>query len=214
MAAAEGKFIVLEGIDGAGTTTQAQMLHDYLVGRGLPRWLTREPTDGPLGGFIRDALSGAVRTTEGGRFAPSESALCLLFAADRLEHSRVIEEMRAVGRHVVCDRYIMSSIAYQSRGPDISAERVIEANRGCARPDITFFLDVRVEDCLRRLEARGDSPTIYEKKDLLEAINRNYETVRPVYEQHFGRLIEIDGMQAPEQVQEEIASLLARHLQL
>ncbi len=212
--AAEGKFIVLEGIDGAGTTTQAQMLHDHLVGRSLSGWLTREPTDGPLGGFIRDALSGAVRTAEGERFAPSESAFCLLFAADRLEHSRVIEEMRAQGRHVVCDRYIMSSIAYQSRGPDISAERVIEINHGCARPDITFLLGVRVEECLRRLDGRGDSPTIYEKKDLLEAINRNYRTVRPVYEQYFGRLIEVDGMQTPEKVHEEIASLLVRHLQL
>lgn len=214
MAADPGKFIVFEGIDGSGTTTQAGMLHEYLVGRGVSGSLTREPTDAPVGRFIREALSGVVTTPDGQPFAPSESVLCLLFAADRIDHSQVIEEMRVQGIHMISDRYIMSSIAYQSCDPDISADRVIEVNRDCAVPDMTFFLRVGVDDCLRRLEGRSDSPTMYEKKDLLNAIDRNYRAVRPIYEQHFGRVIEIDGTEAPEQVHEQITAHVGRHLKL
>ncbi|MFQ5512453.1 MAG: dTMP kinase [Candidatus Krumholzibacteriia bacterium] len=205
-------FIVLEGIDGAGTTTQAAMLHQYMVDRGRPVSLTREPTDAPLGRFIRETLSGTIGSGEGEPFVPSEGALCLLFAADRIEHSRVIDRARSQGSHVVCDRYILSSIAYQSRDPGISAERVVEVNRGCSVPDMTFFLDVSVDECLRRLETRNDSPTLYEKRDILEAIDRNYRAVRPFYERCFGRLISIDGTRSPSRVHEKITSHIEKQL--
>ncbi len=206
-------FIVLEGIDGSGTTTQAAMLHEHLVGRGLATWLTREPTDTPLGRFIRDTLAGQADSAGDGPFALSESALCLLFAADRIEHSRVIDETRRK-QHVICDRYIMSSIAYQSREPDISAERVIEVNRGCAVPDLTFYLDVSVDECLHRLEGRSGSPTVYEKRRLLETIARNYRSVSSIYQRHFGLLIEIDGSRPPTEVHEEITTRIDQHLKL
>ena len=206
-------FIVLEGIDGSGTTTQTAMLHEHLVGRGLASWPTREPTDAPLGRFIRDTLSGQTDSQGKTPVALSESALCLLFAADRIEHSRVIDETRRK-KHVICDRYIMSSIAYQSRDPDISAERVIEVNHGCAAPDLTFYLDVSVDDCLHRLEGRNDSPSVYEKRDLLETIARNYRLVSSIYQRHFGLLIEIDGSRSPTDVHQEITTRIDQHLKL
>ncbi len=191
-------FVVLEGLDGSGTTTQAKRLHNYLTNKKLKSSVTNEPTDEPVGKLVRDALSRRItspRTNERVEF--SEQALCLLFAADRIEHSRAIEEDRARGVHVVCDRYVLSSIAYQSLDPSITPQRVIDINKGCAIPDVTFWLKVPVAECLKRLKGRKDAPTIYEKRKTLEVIDRNYETTRKLYEREFGPLIVIDGSMPP-----------------
>jgi dTMP kinase len=141
-----GGFYVLEGLDGAGTTTQSRLLEKHLRDRGLEVSLTREPTDHPIGRLIREALSGHLKSPgKMGEITLSEAALCLLFAADRIEHTREIETLRERGNHVVCDRYILSSIAYQSLDPLIAPERVVEVNRGIAVPDVTFMLDVPVD---------------------------------------------------------------------
>lgn len=206
MTRGRGRFIVLEGLDGAGTTTQARMLHDAITAGGQIGHLTREPTDEPVGKLIRSALMGHLVAGDSGRkLVLSENVLCLLFAADRLHHTVSIHEHLDRGAHVVCDRYIHSSIAYQSLDPAITAERVIEVNRGIADPDVTFFIRVPVDECLARLERRNDTQTVYEKRDLLVAIERNYDASLPQYEAHFGRVIEIDGTQPPEAVHAAIA---------
>lgn len=203
-----GLFIVLEGLDGAGTTTQSRLLVEALLSRGLGAVLTREPTDEPVGRLIRKALTGELESpASGGKVTLSEEALCLLFAADRIEHSRwIVEATRSSGRQVVSDRYVLSSIAYQSLDPRITPERVIEVNRGCAVPDVTFFLDVSVDECLRRLEGRPDSRTVYEKKPTLQRIAANYRATLPLYEKHFGRVVVIDGSRAVSEVHGAIAA--------
>lgn len=189
-----GRFIVLEGLDGSGTTTQARLLQDHLVGRGHAVALTHEPTDEPIGKLIRDALSGRLQSTLTQRpLRLSEESLALLFAADRTEHSRHIEGERERGRHVVSDRYVLSSIAYQSTSPSMSPARVIELNRGVAIPDVTIMLRVPVEQCVSRLSARKDSPTIYENRELLGRIDASYTAVRDIYTREFGPLIDVDG---------------------
>src|SRR5438105_216358 len=107
-----GKLIVLEGIDGAGTTTQAARLGLHLAAHQLPVHVTREPSDGPLGLEIRKILRGS--------HAPFDpSALALLFAADRMDHvARVVEPALARGVNVVSDRYQLSSYVYQGRFVD------------------------------------------------------------------------------------------------
>ncbi len=208
-----GLFIVLEGLDGAGTTTQAAELSKHLTYNGSRVWLTNEPTDEPVGKLIRDSLSGkviAARTNE--KIGFSENALCLLFAADRLEHSVRIEEARRRGTHVVCDRYILSSIAYQSLDPSITPRRVAEVNRGCAIPDVTLLLSVPVQECLARLKKRKGEPTVYETKKTLEGINRNYRSARTLYAKTFGPLILIDGARTPAEVHGEIIAKLAPYL--
>jgi dTMP kinase len=208
-----GLFIVLEGIDGSGTTTQAKKLHNYLCGKGLDATATNEPTDEPVGKLIRDSLSGRItspRTSQ--RIEFSEPALCLLFAADRVEHSRLIDDERRQGVHVVCDRYVLSSIAYQSLDPSITPQRVIDVNRGCSVPDVTFFLQVPVSECLARLKNRKDAPTVYETKGMLKRIDRNYRTMRKLYERTYGPIIVIDGSVSPDDVHAEIVERLARHL--
>jgi dTMP kinase len=205
-----GLFIVLEGLDGAGTTTQAKMLYNYLLGKRLRAWLTNEPTDEPVGKLIRDSLSGRISSPRTGkRIEFSEGALCLLFAADRLEHSHSVEDMRRQGTHVVCDRYILSSIAYQSLDRTIPPSRVIEVNAECAVPDMTFLLRVPVSECLARLKRRSDTPTVYERKAKLERIDRNYRAARRLYQKSFGPLVVIDGKFSVEQVHAEIVAALA-----
>lgn len=194
-------FVVLEGLDGSGTTTQTKRLHNYLTNKDLKSSITNEPTDEPVGKLIRDALSRRITSPKTNKQVDfSEQALCLLFAADRIEHSRVIEETRRDGTHVICDRYVLSSIAYQSLDPSITPQRVIEINKGCAIPDVTFLLKVPVAECLRRLKGRKDAPTIYERKKILEGIDRNYQKTGRLYEREFGPLVVIDGTRSPNDV--------------
>jgi len=208
-----GGFFVLEGLDGSGTTTQGSRLMERLRDRGVSCSLTREPTGHPVGRLIRDALSGALVAGEGlGKITLSEAALCLLFAADRIEHSEDIQTLRAAGTHVISDRYVLSSIAYQSRDPAISPERVIEVNRGIAIPDITFLLDVPVDECLKRLGQRDDARTVYERRDTLEDIAKGYEATLALYRQHYGRLERIDGTQPIDAVTNEIIDHLESYM--
>lgn len=210
-----GLFIVIEGLDGAGTTTQAKKLHNLLLGKGLKNHLTNEPTDEPVGKLIRDALSGRITSpTKGERIDFSEAALCLLFAADRIDHSHELLKMLSSGVHVVCDRYIWSSIAYQSLDPSIPAERVVEVNRGCAVPDLTLLLEVPVKECLRRLKARKDAPSIYEKKKILEGIHKNYMSTRKLYEKNYGPLVILDGAVSVADVHAKIVDALAKRINL
>jgi dTMP kinase len=132
--------------------------------------------------------------------------MALLFAADRLAHSIEIEETLRAGTHVICDRYIFSSMAYQSLDATIPGERVIELNRGCAIPDLTIFLHVPADVCLARVSARNESPTIYEKADLLGMIAANYERLRPLYEKNFGAFVSIDGTQSPDDVFRDVVA--------
>ena len=194
-------FMVLEGLDGAGTTTQARLLHDYLTRRGRDSFLTYEPTGHPIGAFVRTLLG-----TEGQ--PPSQRVLGLLFAGDRLAHSEEIDRHLHARRDVVCDRYIYSSLAYQTLDPSIDAAWVAGVNQGCAIPRVTFFLDVPVDVCLERIAARSDDRTIYERRDHLETIHQNYEKLKSFYEQHYGRLVVIDGTPAPERVHDAVVAAL------
>lgn len=212
MAGKRGLFIVLEGIDGSGTTTQANRLRNYLSNKGLGVFLTHEPTDEPVGKLIRDSLSGRISSATTNRTVRfSERALCLLFAADRAEHSKSIEAARKQGRHIVCDRYVHSSIAYQSLDPSITPKRVVEVNSGCSTPDITFFLRVPVSECLARLKDRKDVPTIYENKSKLAKIERNYDATRRLYSRSFGPVVEIDGSAPADAVHAAIVRSLVRY---
>jgi len=208
-----GRFIVLEGLDGSGTTTQSRRLTKWLAEQKHSVEETFEPTDGPIGALIRSALSRTlVPANSNTPVSFSEDALCLLFAADRIEHSREIREWQDDGRHVVCDRYIHSSIAYQSLGTGISPEHVVEANHGVAIPDITIFLDVPVDACLDRLKDRDDSPSVYEKKDILDRIRANYISTAPLYTENFGPIHKLDGSRPVDEVTKAIINIVGKFL--
>jgi dTMP kinase len=201
------RFIVLEGLDGAGTTTQAAMLHDHFTKLTVDSFLTREPTDGPIGKLLRDVLTGRSM-----RHRLAEREMALLFAADRLEHSRLVESKLLTGSHVICDRYIFSSLAYQTLDPAIDPKWVMEINSGFARPHLTLFLDVGVDECLRRIAARNENRTVYEKKDFLQTIGRNYKRLASsYYKDHVGPIQIIDGTPPPDDVHANVMRALESH---
>lgn len=146
---ASGRFIVIEGIDGAGTTTQTRRLADVLAARGIACHVTREPSDGPIGRLVRRSLGG-----EGPDLTPQARAL--LFAADRLHHVEAeVAPAVAAGTWVLCDRYLLSSLAYQ--GLDCDETWVGAINRYARRPDATVLIDVDPEVAYERIRARADA---------------------------------------------------------
>jgi dTMP kinase len=176
-----GRFIVLEGIDGAGTTTQAKRLAEALELRATPVTLTREPTGGPIGVLIRQALQRKLLDEAGvGPRVMDWSTLALLFAADRLDHVHsVIRPALAEGRTVVSDRYDLSSLAYQSvTAPD--GERVVawlrELNQKAIRPDLTLVFDVDPDVAEARRKARGGPEEIFEVSEIQRRLADVYRT--------------------------------------
>lgn len=177
----EGDFIVIEGIDGAGTTTQTRMLGAWFRSRGLPVHLTREPTDGPVGSLIRQALTHRLVVAGiAGPRPPSWSTMALLFAADRLDHleSEVVPNILD-GVTVVSDRYDLSSLTYQSAtAPDSSADAVVtwvrSINARARRPNLTIVLDVEPEVAAARRRERASTAELYEDNSLQQTLAELY----------------------------------------
>ena len=209
MSSARGLFVVLEGVDGAGTTTQTERLRRSLSAAGERALATREPTPGPIGSVLRQALGHRfVVPSARGPKAPSWQTMALLFAADRLDHleAEVLPAL-AEGRIVISDRYDLSSLAYQSASapPDDEASAtawVRELNRHTRRPDVTVILHVRAEIAEARRQGRGGAVDLYETSELqrrLVAAYRAAESLRP--EDVF---VHLDGEKAEDEVAADI----------
>ena len=159
-------FIALEGIDGSGTTTQLARLTAHLRGLGRRVHATREPSDGPVGRLIREILLGGHRGPDGADV--DGRAMALLFAADRRDHlRREIEPALAAGMDVVCDRYLLSSLAYQ--GEEAERDWVAQLAREVRPADLTLLLDLPVavaaarRRAARRSEERYDADAVQER---------------------------------------------------
>ncbi|MEM6954106.1 MAG: dTMP kinase [Myxococcota bacterium] len=208
----EGLFIVLEGIDGAGTTTQTGLLRDRLTGRGLPVHTTREPSDGPIGTMIRQILAGriVVPGLQGPR-PPSWSTMALLFAADRTDHieAEIVPNLMD-GVTVISDRYVHSSLAYQSvsSGDEDSTKWVRQINAQARAADLTIVLDVTPDEARARRASRGGKRDLYEEDDLQAQLAAFYATI----EEHFPdeRIVHVDGSGSPEAVAERIYAEVLR----
>ncbi len=167
--AGPGRVLALEGIDGAGTTTQSAHLARRLRERGHRVVQTREPSDGPLGGLIRQRLvcAGAEATD----FALA--ALALLFAADRMEHTeRLLRPAIERGDLVVSDRCLLSSLVYQ--GSEQPEAWVAEINAAAPLPHLIVLLDCAPEVALDRVERRGEALQRYEQLQVLAGLRERY----------------------------------------
>jgi dTMP kinase len=177
MVSKPGKFVVLEGIDGAGTTTQVARLADRLRGQRVPVRATREPSDGPVGTVVRQVLTGRI-VVPGGR-APGWATMALLFAADRMDHvESEIEPFLSEGGVVVSDRYDASSLAYQSVSSGTEAKDAVEwirsLNRYVRRPDLTIVLDLSPDLAAERRSRRGEVAQLYEQNEVQRALAAFY----------------------------------------
>lgn len=157
-----GRFITFEGGEGTGKSTQVRLLTSYLTQSCIDVVQTREPGGSPSAEDIRPLLV----TGAADRWSPM--AETLLFNAARVEHWRqVIDPALARGAHVVCDRFSDSTMAYQAYAGGIDPKVVAELHRlalAGVEPDLTFVLDIAVEDGLQRAAMRRDSETRFERK--------------------------------------------------
>jgi dTMP kinase len=166
-----GIFVVVEGIDGSGSTTHTKLLGKALRQRGLKVIETCEPSSGPIGGLIRQVLQGRLFVADAtGPRAFAWSTMALLFAADRMDHldSTVVPALRE-GAVVLSDRYDLSSLAYQSLTAP-NGDKVVpwirELNAAALRPDLTIVIDVPVEVAEERRRARGSAEEMFETREL------------------------------------------------
>jgi dTMP kinase len=169
MTPSHGFLVVIEGIDGAGTTSQSRSLLENLMIDGLRVHPTAEPSTGPIGKLLREYMAGT--------HSCDSTTIGLLFAADRVDHiRREVEPALSSGYVVVTDRWYHSSLAYQ--GTDTDREWITEINRHAIVPDLTIFLDVSPEVAIDRRDARGSgNPEIYEYIDVLTRVAANYRDV-------------------------------------
>lgn len=190
---AKGAFIVLEGIDGAGTTTQLKRLTAWANGLGRTSISTFEPTDGPIGSYIRSALRGE-------RVSPPQDAIALMFAADRLDHiARRVKPAVDGGQFVFCDRYVGSSLAYQ--GSLCEPRWIREINSRAMEPDLTLYLRIDPAVALERVSKReGEHRDMYETQELLERISAAYDRVYGVTETAEYEAVIIDASQGIDDV--------------
>jgi dTMP kinase len=196
----KGKFIVFEGIDGSGKSTQIKKVFNRLKKSGHKVYPTFEPTDGPIGSLIRQMLTGKVAT--------DQRTIASLFAADRTDHLlncvNGIHQKVDQGEIVLCDRYYFSSYAYHAQYIDM--DWVIHANSLNAeilKPDLTIFIDVDPKKCFERIKENRSSFEMYEKIDILEKVRANYflafETLK---EQE--KIAIVDGNNTMEKVEDQI----------
>lgn len=202
-----GQFILLEGGEGSGKTTQIALLYDWLqtAAPGRNVVVTREPGGTALGQGIRKLL------LEGQEIHPH--AELMLFAADRAEHvESVIRPALAEGAIVLCDRYTLSTIAYQGYGRGLSQTMILQLNNLATsglQPDLVLWLDVSVEVGLARAKQRGVNR-------LDEAGVRFHQKVRLGYQtlaaQYGDRMVRINADQDQQTVATQIQEQVARFL--
>jgi len=188
----KGIFIVIEGLDGSGKTTQATLLAKRLS-QSYSVMLTAEPSKGKIGTFIRESC-----LYEDKRL-PTE-AEALLFAADRIEHmQKEIKPALDEGKLVICDRYVYSSIAYQGSS-GLSLDWIKTINARALQPDFSVFIDVTPEHVLERL---------HRKKSVMETLEIQ-QKVRDVYLNFFkkGELVRVDGDKPKEVVADELYTMI------
>lgn len=165
-----GRLIVFEGIDGTGKSTQISMLYEHLQNLGYPVVTTREPTDGTFGRKIRELYVNR------GNFTKQEELE--LFLADRREHVReLLLPALQSGKIVLCDRYYLSTAAYQGAN-GFDPEEILHQNEFAPTPDIALLFEIPVETSLRRItEGRGDKLNAFEQAETLTQVSRIFATL-------------------------------------
>jgi dTMP kinase len=194
-----GLLIAFDGLDGSGLSTQANLLRNYLADKGVPVILTKEQTDGSIGGLIKSSLRDEWKT--------SPLALQLLFAADRAHHlASEVEPALKQGKTVICDRYILSSLAFGSL--NINMEFMKEMNSKFRKPDLTFIIDTDPKECLERIRRSRFHVELFEDEKKLTEIRKNFLSIKNM----FPNTYIIDGNRKIEEVFSEIRKIVDKFL--
>ncbi len=191
-------FVVFEGIDGAGTSTQMRLLAERDSGKKIA--FTAEPTERPTGKFLRQILAGKEKV------APQTAAY--LFAADRAEHlwgqGGIVDQTKN-GLTVVSDRYLFSNLAYQ--GVTCGEDLPKTLNSPFPLPQLLFFFDISAQKSLERVEMRGEAKEIYENEKFLNDTASRYRAIIDQYkklENSGMRIVELDATLPKEKISDLI----------
>lgn len=200
----KGKFITIEGPDGAGKSTQIPHIKNFLEGQGHRVLLTREPGGSPIGEKIRGLL------LDKNHKEMSFMTEALLYAAARAQHvEELILPALREGKIVLCDRFVDSSIAYQGRGRELGIEVISKINEFATKklePDLTIFLDIGPEEGLKRARSKKEADRLEaEKIDFHKRVYQGYKELVRMYPDRI-RLIRAD--RAVEEVSKEIEDQL------
>ncbi|MDI6811084.1 MAG: dTMP kinase [archaeon] len=191
----DGILIVIEGLDGAGLSTQAALLARYLRGKNKKVLLTKEPTSLPIGKLIKSILS---RNQE-----VSLLALQLLFAADRAEHLETeIEPALRTNHIVISDRYILSSLAFGSVDNDV--EFLKQINSRFRRPGLTVIIDTPPKVCLERINRARDNIELFEEGQRLEKVRKQFLALK----NYFDNTFIVAGDRAKDEVSKDIREVV------
>jgi dTMP kinase len=197
-----GTFIVFEGIDGSGKSTQAELLEDFLkITLHKKVYVTSEPTSSLIGGLIRSQIAGDWKT--------SNECLQLLFSADRLYHlEKEIIPMLEQGIDVICDRYFFSTVAY---GAVTTGELdwLLNVNSKILLPDVIFLLKVSSQTDIERIRTNRHGIKLFDRTDFLSKVEENMEKLA----QQFGDIsVVIDGEQPIEKVAKDLQDIVRTKL--
>ncbi|WP_078146184.1 dTMP kinase [Exiguobacterium sp. HVEsp1] len=198
-------FIVFEGIDGSGTSTQARLLKDYFINKSMKAIVTSEPSEGPVGNLIRQAMKQRTFFTNDKQHFDQQMAY--LFSADRHDHlyndvDGVFKKMED-GFQVISTRYFFSSYAYHSDTPE-DLELVKTLNAKFPNPDIVIYIDNPVDISLKRISQRSVQD-IYENEEKLKKVKARYEQIFSEYQ---GTMLKVSGNLGLAETHKEIVDFL------
>jgi len=189
-----GYFIVFEGVDGSGKSTQIELLSEKLRKAGVDHIIEREPSSGAIGRLIRQYAEA------GERYMAAETE-ALLFNADRFEHARRIETYLNEGITIICDRFFHSTLAYQGgSGVDLSWLKSLQ--RFTLKPDLVILLDIDPDASLIRVSGR--SLTVFENNIYLRKVRKLYLQFAEA-----GEMIRVDTNRTVDEVESDVRRLVS-----
>jgi len=197
----KGKFIVFEGLDGSGQTTQIGFLQRYLESKGYKVHMTAEPTNNIIGGLIRGLLTK--------QWKLSNTGMQLLYSADRAHHleSEVIPALEA-GNIVISSRYYFSTFAYGALKND--PEWLKKINEKFPAPDMTFFMKVAPKECIRRINQSRFRKEFFEEEQKLKKVMQTYLAISR--DKKIKNIFTIDGEQPKDRVAGDIRKIIDKIL--
>ena len=200
-------FIVLEGIDGSGSSTQSELLLEYFISQGEKAVISPEPSSGIIGNLIRQTLKKRIFFTEDVNLFDEQMAY--LFAADR--HDHLYNDVDGVfkliknGFHVISTRYYFSSLAYNCQTPE-EFDFVSKLNHKFPNPDLAIYLDISPEVSLSRIKDRS-LKEVYETKDKLSRVRKNYQNI---FSNYTDKSLMINGTKDKRSISHQIISTIQK----
>ena len=201
-----GLFVSFEGIDGSGKSTITKVVADYFKSKKEPVMLTREPGGNMIAEKIREIILDNENNTMDDRTE------ALLYAASRRQH--LIEKVLPAldkGKLVICDRFVDSSIAYQGYGREIGPKEVLEINKFAIEnhmPDLTIFLDVKLEVGLGRVDTRGEADRLENAGEAF--FKRVYNGYQEILKENKDRIVIVDASRSIDEVAKDVIEIIEK----